>query len=68
MMYNNFKVVIQILIFTCKRAMQHNIQQELEVKMSISSLYFCIHCWIFDDVNIILGVYKQQIVNDVQQF
>ena len=36
--------------------------------MSKSPFYLYIHGWIFDEVNISLGVFQQQIINDVQQF
>jgi len=36
--------------------------------MSISPLYVCVHGWIFHEVIILIGVLKQQIINDVQQF
>ena len=68
MMYNNFKAVFQILIFTCIRAIEHNIQYLLELKMSISQLWLCIHNRDFPQVNISFNVIKKQIINDVQQF
>ena len=68
MMYNNFKAVFQLLIFTCIRAIEHNIQYLLEFKMSISQLWLCVHNWDFPQVNISFCVVKQQIINNVQQF
>jgi len=68
MMYNNFKIVFQIFIFTCIRAIEHNIQYILDIKMSISQLWFCVLNWDFPQVNISFSVIKQQIINDVQQF
>ena len=68
MMYNNIKVVFQYLIFTCIRAIEHNIQYLLEFKISISQLWLCVHNWDFKQVNISFSVIKQKIINDVQQF
>ena len=68
MVYNNFKAVFQILSFTCIRAIEHNIQYLLEVKMSISQLWLCVHNLGFPRVNISFSVIKQQIINDLQQF
>ena len=68
MMYNSFKAVFQILIFTCIKAIEHNIQYLLEFKMSISQLWLCVHYWDFQQVNISFSVVKQQIINDLQQF
>ena len=65
MMYNNFKAVFQILIFTCIRDIEHNIQYLLEFKMSISQLWVCVHNWDFPQVNITFSVVEQQIINDV---
>ena len=67
-MYNNFKAVFQIFIFTFIRAIEHNIQYLLEFKMSISQLLLCVHNGDFPQVNISFSVVKQQIINDVQQF
>ena len=36
--------------------------------MSISQLYLCVHGWISEQVNISFNHFKQQIINDVQQF
>ena len=36
--------------------------------MSISTLYLCVHGLILHEVNMSLGVFKQQIINYVQQF
>ena len=36
--------------------------------MSISQLWFTVHNWIFQQVNISFSVIKQQIINAVQQF
>jgi len=36
--------------------------------MCISPLYLCVHGDIIDEVNISVGVSKQQIIIDVQQF
>ena len=68
MMYNNFKVVFENSIFTCIRAIEQNIQYLLQFKMSISQHWFCVHNWIFLQVNILFSVIKQQIINDLQQF
>jgi len=69
MMYNNFKALFQIFIFTCIRVIEHNIQYLLEFKLSISILWLCAHNSDFPQVNITLIVIKkQQIINDVQQF
>ena len=65
---NNFKAVFQILIFTCIRAIEHNIQYLLEFKMSMYKLLLCVHNGDFPQVNISFNVFKQQINNDVQQF
>ena len=65
---NNFKVVFEILIFTCNRVIEHNMQSMLKFKMCISPLYLCVNGWIYDEVNILLGVFKQQIIQYVQQF
>ena len=35
--------------------------------MSISQLYLFVHGWIFQLFNISFGVFKQQIIKDVQQ-
>ena len=43
-------------------------QSILKFKMCISPLYLCVHGDIFDEVNISLGVFKQQVIKDVQQF
>ena len=67
-MYNNFKAVFQIFIFTCIRAIENNIQYLLEFKISISQLWLCVHNWDFPQYNISFSVIKQQIINDVQQF
>jgi len=68
MMYNSFKAVFQILIFTCIRPIEHNIQYLLEFKTSISQLWLCVHNWNIPQVNISFSVVKQQIIHDVQQF
>ena len=69
MMYNNFKEAFQIFIFTCIRAIEHNIQYLLEFKMSIWQLWLCVYNWDFTQViNISFSVIKQHIINDVQQF
>jgi len=68
MMYNNFKVVFQIFIFTCIKVIEHNIQYLLEFEMFISQLWLCVHNWIFPQVNISFSIIKEQIINDVQQF
>jgi len=67
-MYNNFKAVFQIFVFTCIRAIQHNIQYLLEFKISKWIFLLCVHNWDFPQVNISFSVIKQQIFNDVQQF
>jgi len=67
-MYNNFKAVFQIFICTCITAIEHNIQNLLEFKMSISQLWLCLQNWNFPQVNILFSVNKQQIINDVNQF
>ena len=36
--------------------------------MSISKLFLAVHGWNFKQLNILLGVIKQQIIKDVQQF
>ena len=36
--------------------------------MSISQLYLFVHGWISQQVNISIIEFKQQIINDVQQF
>ena len=53
-MYNNFKAVFQIFIFTCITAIKHNIQYLLEFKMSISQLLLCVHNGDFTPVDISL--------------
>ena len=68
MMYNNFKVVFQILIFKCIRAIEHNIQYLLKFKMTISQLCLCVYNWDFPLVIISFSASKQQIINAVQQF
>jgi len=68
MMYNNFKAVFKIFIFTCIRNIEHNLQYLLEFKMFISQHWLCEHNWNFQQLNISLSVIKQQINNDVQQF
>ena len=68
MMYNNFKAVFKIFIFTCIKAIEDNIQYLLEFKMSISQIWLCEHNWDFPQVNISFNVIKPQIINDVQQF
>ena len=68
MMYNSFKVVFKILIFTCIKAIEHNVQYLLEFKMFISQLWLCVHNWDFPQVNISFSVIKKQIISDVQQF
>ena len=65
---NNFKTVFKIFIFTCNRAIEHNIQYLLEFKMSVYQLWLCVHNWDFEQVNISFCVIKQKIINDVQQF
>ena len=67
-MYNNFKAVFQIFIFTCIIAIEHNLQYLLEFKMSISQLWLCVDNWDFPQGNISFSVVKQQIINDVQKF
>ena len=67
-MYNHFTVVFKIFIFTCNRAIEHSMQSILKFKMYITPLYLCVHGDIFDKVNISLGVFKQQIIIDPQQF
>jgi len=59
MMYNNFKAVFQSLIFTCIRAIEHNIPYLLEFKKSLSQLWFTVHNWDFQQVNISFSVIKQ---------
>ena len=66
MMYNNFKALFQIFIFTCIKAIEHNIQYCLEFKLSISQPLLCAHNLDFLPVNISFSVIKQQIINDVQ--
>ena len=56
------------MIFKHNRAIEHNIQLLIEFQISISPLCLCVQGWICDEVNISLGVFKQQISNDVQQF
>ena len=56
------------MIFTCIRAIKHNIQYLLELKMCVSQILVCVHNWDFPQVNIKFNVIKQQIINDVQQF
>ena len=68
MMYNNFKEVFQIFILACIRVIQHNIQDLLEFKVSVSLLSICVHNWDFPQVIVSFSVIKQQIINDVQQF
>ena len=65
-MYNNFKAVSQILIFTYIRAKEHNIHYLFEFKLSIYQLLLCVHNGDFPQVNISFNVVKQQIINDVQ--
>jgi len=65
MMYNNFKVVFQMFILACIRAIQHNIQYLLDFKISISTLWWCVHNWDFSQVIVSFSVIKQQIINDV---
>jgi len=67
MMYNNFKAVFQTFIFTCSRAIEHNIDYLLEFKMSMTQLWLCVHNWDFPQINISFSVIKQQIYNDEQQ-
>ena len=67
-MYNKLNLVFQISIFTCIRAIEHNIQYLLHFKMSISQLWFTVHYLIIQQNNISFSVIKQQIINDVQQF
>ena len=66
MMYNNFKAVFLILILTCIKGIEQNIQYLLDFEMSISQLWLCVHNWDFPQVNISFSVVKQQIINDVQ--
>ena len=68
MMYNNFKGVFQIFIFTYIRVIEQNIQYLLEFKLSITQLWLCVHNWDFPQVNLSFSVIKEQIINDVQQF
>jgi len=68
MMFNNFKVGFNVLIFTCSRAIEHNIQYLVHFKMSISQLYLSVHNSDFQQAIISFSVIKQQIINDVQQF
>ena len=68
MMYNYFKVFYKFFIFTFIRAIEHNIQYLLVFKMSIWKPWFCVHNWIFLQVNISFSAIKPQIINDVQQF
>jgi len=68
MMYNNFKAVFQIFIFTFIRAIEHNIQLQSDFKMSTSKVWLGVHNWIFPQVNILFSFIKQHIINDVQQF
>jgi len=51
MMYINCKAVFDSLSFTCIRAIKHNIQYLLELKMSISQLLVCVHNWDFPQGN-----------------
>ena len=67
-MYNNFKVVFQNSIFTCIKAIEHNIQCLLHLKMSISQLWLCVHNLIFIQVMISFSVIKPEVINHVQQF
>ena len=67
-MYNNFEVVFKNSIFTGIKAIEHNIQYFLDLKMSISVLWLCLHNWIFQQANILFSVIKHQVINDVQQF
>ena len=67
-MYNNSKAVFQIFIFTCIKAIKHNIQYLLEFKMTISQLWLCVHNLDFPQVNISFSMIKQQIINDVKQY
>jgi len=53
---HNFKAVFQIFIFTCIRAIDHNIQYLLEFKMSICQLWLCVHNWDFPQVNISFSI------------
>jgi len=65
MIYNNFKVVWVIFVFTCNRAIEHIF---LEFEMYISQLFLAVFGWNFQQLNISLVVIKQQIINDVQSF
>ena len=67
-MYNNFKVVFLILIFTYNRAIEHSIQKLLEFEMSIFQLFSAVHGCNFQQLSISFSVFKQQIINYVQQF
>ena len=67
-MYNNFKVVFKNFILPCIRDIEHNIQYLLHFKISISQLWLCVHNLIFQQVNILFSVIKQQIINHVQKF
>ena len=60
MIYSNFKVVFYIFIFTCIRGIEHNIQQQLEFKMSISQHWLCVHNIIFPQFNISFDVIKNK--------
>ena len=68
MMYNNFIALFIIFIFTCIRAIEHNIQYLLDFKMSVSKLWLYVHNWDFPQFNISFSVINEQIINDVQQF
>ena len=68
MMYNNFKAVLQIFIFTCIRVIEHIIKYLSQFKLSISQLWLWAHNWDFPQVYISFSVFKKQIINDVQQF
>ena len=49
-------------------AMDFCVQYLLEFKMSTYQLLLCVHNGDFPQVNISFNVFKQQIINDVQQF
>ena len=67
MMYNNFKAVFKkIVVLTCNRSIEHNIQYLLEFKISISQLCFCVNNYDFPQVNISFTDIKQQIINNVK--
>ena len=68
MMYNNFKAVFQIFMFTCIRTIEHNLQYVVEFKISISQIWLCVHNLDSPQNNISFSVIKQQRINDVQQF